>query len=112
VDSPVAASVGSGSGCPGVAKLVLSPTLIPDATDMEEKPAGLLSPVVPNTDGWFTCVVVAPALLKRFAVGCIVDAAEELFGAPKLNVGFGGSDEVAAAREGLDGGGAGGLFVI
>jgi hypothetical protein len=111
VDSP--ASVGSGG--PGVAKLVLSPTLIPDAADMEEKPAGLLSPVVPNTDGGFTWVVVAPvvvALLKGFAVGCVVGAADELFSGPKLNVSFGGSDEVAAAGEGLDGGGAACLFVI
>jgi hypothetical protein len=102
VDSPVAASVRA----PWVAKLALS--------RREEKPAGLLSSVVPNTDGWFTCDVVAPvvvALPGVCAVGCTVGAVDEPFARPKLNVSFGGSEEVAAAGEGLYGGAAC-LFVI
>jgi hypothetical protein len=114
VDSLVAAAVGS--DCPWVAELVLSPALVPDTANVAPlvgRPVVLPSLVAPNGDGWFACapvVLVVNALLKEFTVGCIVGV-DELFDAPKLNVGFGGSDEVGAATE-LDGGAVATLFVI
>jgi hypothetical protein len=73
VESPDAASVGS--DCLWAAELALSPTLIPNAADIAPlvgRPVGLPSLVVPNTDGWFACVVVVlavDALLKVFVIG-------------------------------------------
>lgn len=75
-------------------------------------PADLPS-LIPNTDDWVGCAVVvleAGGLLNGFIIGCAVGA-DEFFGMPKLNMGVGASDGVAAAR-GLDGGTLVGLFVI
>ena len=55
-------------------------------------------------------VLEAGGLLNGFIIGCAVGA-DEFFGMPKLNVGFGASDGVAAAG-GLDGVTLVGLFVI
>jgi hypothetical protein len=70
---------------------------------LEGVPADLPS-LIPNTDGWVACAVVmleAGGLLNGFVIGCTVGAAE-LFGTPKLNIGFGGAPDVVEAARGLD----------
>ncbi len=64
-------------------------------------PADLPS-LVPNTDGWVGAAVVleADALLNGFVTGCTVGA-DEFFGMPKLNMGFGGALDGMAAAGGL-----------
>lgn len=76
-------------------------------------PADLPS-LIPNTDGWVACVVVVlevGGLLNRFATGCPV-VADEFFGVPKLNMGFGGASDGVPAAWGIDGVTLVGLIVI
>jgi hypothetical protein len=65
-------------------------------------PADLPSPI-PNTDGWVACAVVfeAGGLPNEFVIGCTVGA-DEFFGMPKPNMGFGGAPDGVAATRGLD----------
>lgn len=61
--------------------------------------------LVPNTGGCNVCAVVvleAGGLLNGFVIGCTVGA-DELFGMPKLNMGFGGAPDSVGAARGLDG---------
>jgi len=76
-------------------------------------PAELPS-LVPNTGGFNACAVVvleAGGLLNGFVVGCTVGA-DELFGMPKLNMGFGGAPDCVGAARGLEGVTLVGLLVI
>jgi hypothetical protein len=68
---------------------------------------------MPNADGWVACAVVLEAgrLLNGFVIGCTVGA-DEFFGMPKPNVGFGGASDGVAAARGLDGVTLIGLLVI
>ena len=76
-------------------------------------PADLPS-LIPNTGGWVACAVVmleAGGLPNGFVTACPVGAGE-FFGAPKLNVSFGGASDGVAPARGLDGLTLFGLLVI
>jgi hypothetical protein len=76
-------------------------------------PADLPS-LTPNTDGWVAFAVIvleAGGLLNGFVIGCTVGA-DEFFGMPKPNMGFGGAPDGVAAARGLDGVTLVGLLVI
>lgn len=73
-----------------------------------------LPSLIPNTDGWVACPVVvleAGGLLNGFVTGCPVGA-DEFFGVPKLNMGFGGASDGVPAAWGIDGVTLVGLIVI
>lgn len=83
------------------------PTLLDDAdgNPLAGTPAGCLLPsFVPNDPGWSNRVAVleATALLNRFVAGGD-GATDELFGGPKLNIGFDDESDVTGAAGGLGG---------
>jgi len=89
-------------GCPLVVELA-SPTLKTEGVDLTPL-AGVPAGLLPKSDGGFTCVAVVlgpGALPNRFVTGCAVGT-DELFGIPKLNIGFDAESDTVAAAGGLD----------
>lgn len=86
----------------------------PDETGIKAGVPADLPSLIPNTDGWVACAVVVlevGGLLNGFVIGCTVGA-DEFFGMPKPNMGFGGPPDGVAAARGLDGVALVGLLVI